>query len=148
MINTIVAACLQDMPHAPMSSEPRVLLPALGRFHTQCTQELMFNLQPTPYWDWYQQSSDLAQSRGCFCLAEHPDAYSFVSDCITVYPNTDVSVHMRQPVWSWEELRPKAETYRAAMHSGIATEIYSGWLVERADVGWGKRVKQSQKKKL
>lgn len=45
MINTIVAACLQDMPHAPISSVPIVVLPVLGQFYPE---GLILNVQVFP----------------------------------------------------------------------------------------------------
>lgn len=45
LINTIVAVCLQDIPHAPISSESTVVLPVLGQFYTE---GLILKLQVSP----------------------------------------------------------------------------------------------------
>lgn len=94
MINTIVAACLEDVPHAPVSSEPRIVLPAFSRFHTE---GLIFHLQVPPCWDLYWQPPDLERSKR-FHLAEHPDAYSPVSENSTGHPSAHAVVHMGQSV--------------------------------------------------
>lgn len=132
MINTIVAACLQDVPHALVSSEPRVVLPALGRFHTQCTEGLIFNLQVPPIGICTNNLPTLPGLNVSTWL--HTQAHQVLSadTAERVQACVPLCTCAHQCVWSQSVLKPGAETHRAARHSGVATVIYSGRLVKRA----------------
>lgn len=111
---------------------PRVVLPALGRFHTQCTEGLFFNLQVLPTGICTNNLPTLPSLNVSTWLSTRTHHVLSADTAESVQTCMRLCTCIHQCVRSQWVLRPGAETHRAVAHSGIGTVIYSGRLVRRA----------------